>query len=807
MRTKKRMSWSVQPRATYLMFWGRPAITIASFGLVLLAVHAVCGEVPVTAKIEDSTAKFQEDGTSVLVKNRQATESDRVGVESVADSEDQEPLEPISQDSDHEPELAASVLPLDAEGGVIAEADYPMDKEAEEFGTALTRAANSRRKDRVAQHSKTAKKVVAPPTKLMINTKVAKFNGVQPGTSSPAEVRALWGEPGEVRDLEDGEILIYETAPFHRIDVVVTHDTVKMIKVELDELLPAEQLVKQLRLDKFEPASILNDAGEILGQIFPERGVLFMFEETQDTEGSKRLVSHIVIEALDSAAFALRAENHLHGPYEKNIRDLQFALALDSKMAQAHWLLADIYLATGQADLAEFSAAEAFNLDPSNDAYRLRWARALEQLARYDDAVRETRAVLDDNDTPTIIQAQALQQMGRLAILGGSTIRSRAIPFQTKAIEMADSVATSKHLADRRAAKKVLVDAHLAIGREIADQDYRNKFETVSKWISRASGLAEDAIKKGDAGLELRLQVAEVALAILAELKPSVDPAPWIEEAQTAANSLVEEVDDLLWQQHIQWRLGVAYFQAVRIEHTRRRSTNALRYSQKAIDNLTEGAKNRQAVPNFEHLVGRLYFHIGAVYAVHQKNHEKAICWYDKAIPMLTTKAPVTKLALPHRHGEALVSMGVSYWSVGERSKGLELTQMGADLVEAEVANGLLNKEALVVPYGNLATMYKGMGDESQSAHYADLTQNAKPRQSAAPVNVARNPNRNTTSRTADSIRRQIGDRQGRSSGSGRTQRITQTGSRDGVGGNPNRKIQISRRQQSRTSGKPTRVR
>ena len=86
MRTKKRMSWSVQPRATYLMFWGRPAITIASFGLVLLAVHAVCAEVPVTAKIEDSTAKFQEDGTSVLVKNRLATKSDPVGAESVADS-------------------------------------------------------------------------------------------------------------------------------------------------------------------------------------------------------------------------------------------------------------------------------------------------------------------------------------------------------------------------------------------------------------------------------------------------------------------------------------------------------------------------------------------------------------------------------------------------------------------------------------------------------------------------------------------------------------------------------------------------
>ena len=764
MRTKKQMRWLVRPQATYWGFCDRFVVMVAFCGLVLLAIP-VSAEEPVTPKVKDSTARFQEDGASVLVKNRQATESDSVASESIADSEEQEPLEPISQDSDHEPELAVSVLPLDENRRIIADATDPADKEAEEFGAALTRAAslaNSRRKDRVAQHSKTVNKSPALPTKLMIHTKVAKFNGVQPGTSSPEEVRTLWGEPGEERDLEDGEILVYETAPFQRIDVVVTDDTVKMIKVELDELLPVENLVKQLRLEKFEPASILNDAGEMLGQIFPERGVLFMFEEAQDTEDSKRLVSHIVIEAVDSAAFALRAENHLHGPYEKNICDLQFALSIDPQMAQAHWLLADIYLATGQADLAEFSAAEAFKLDPSNDAYRLRWARALEQLARYDDAVRETRAVLDSSNTPTIIQAQALQQMGRLASLGGLDIRSRAIPFQTKAIEMADSVATSKHIADRRAAKQVLVDAHLAIGREIAGQEYRNKFKTVSKWIGRASGLAEDAIKKGDAGLELRLHVAEEALATLAEFKPSVDPELWIEEAQTAADSLVQEVDDLLWQQHIQWRLGVAYFQAVRIEHARRRSTNALRYSQKAIDNLTEGAKNRQSVPHFEHLVGRLYFHIGAVYAVHQKNHEKAIRWYDKAVPMLTTNVPVTKLALPHRHGEALVSMGVSYWKIGARSKGLELTQGGADLVEAEVSSGLIDKEALAVPYGNLATMHKGMGNKDQSAHYADLARDAKSRKSDASVSIA---------------------------------------------GNSDRTLRISRRQQSRTSGESAKVR
>ena len=47
-------------------------------------------------------------------------------------------------------------------------------------------------------------------------------------------------------------------------------------------------------------------------------------------------------------------------------------------MAQAHWLLADIYLATGQADKAVTESAAALEIEPDNSAYQLRHAEALE---------------------------------------------------------------------------------------------------------------------------------------------------------------------------------------------------------------------------------------------------------------------------------------------------------------------------------------------------------------------------------------------------------------------------------------------
>ena len=82
------------------------------------------------------------------------------------------------------------------------------------------------------------------------------------------------------------------------------------------------------------------------------------------------------------AAFALRAENRLHGPYTQNINDLKTAIALDPEFGRAYWLLARIYLATGQADLADTAAAEACDIEPKNASFQLCRAQARDLLGR-----------------------------------------------------------------------------------------------------------------------------------------------------------------------------------------------------------------------------------------------------------------------------------------------------------------------------------------------------------------------------------------------------------------------------------------
>jgi tetratricopeptide (TPR) repeat protein len=661
----------------------------------LLVPHIVCAEEAATEAAADTSEN------SVLIATREAPTSREPGA-LPQESESGDALEPVSQIPDRTPDLA------DQTSG---------ESDPSKFGQALARVARA--------DQPVATNTPAPPTPPAVegvNAEPAKFNDIQPGTSTKQDVLKAWQEPTNSTTTADGTVLTYQMAPFKSVQALITDETVSAIKIELQSGLAPKRLAKQLSLDKIDVVDINDDQGAALGQAYPERGVLFMYAKPLEAGAdSQPSVTHVVIQPIDGNAFALRAESRLHGPYEQNIRDLSFALSLDPNLAQAHWLLADIYLATGQADKAEAESAAACDLDGENAAYELRHAEALKALGRYDDATHAVRGLLDREDVPPVVKAQALHEMARLAALGDATIAARAISFDNKAIEIADPLTKSKNVKERHAAKELLVAAHLSIGREVANHEFNNKLESVSQWIGRASGLAEDYIATDGGSLWLRLIVAKEGLAALASFKPTNDPEPFVAEAKEAADSLAQQFPDDQWQRRIKWELGQAYFQAVRIEHLRMQSAGALRYGQLAIDNLAAGAESRQAVFDSEQLVGELYFQIGAVHAVHKQDHKTAVEWYDKAAPLLTSPRPVSELLAPQRQGEELVSMGVSYWQIGEKDRAVDLTLTGADLVRKAVDSGVLVKSSLGVPYGNLATMYQQLGETQDAAKYAEL--------------------------------------------------------------------------------------
>jgi tetratricopeptide (TPR) repeat protein len=676
---------------------------------VVAAVVALCVGSPSTGRAAELGAGDLQE-TSVLVATREADVDERPRPISSSGVDEDGALEPISQISEHTPELADQ-----------ASADLDAENEADNhdtFGGALAEASEPRR----------------------LSAQPAKFNGIQPGKSTKEDVLAGWKEPDRTKPTKDGSVLIYKTKPFRSVEVQLTGDQVTAIKIELQGFLSPKRLAKQLSLDKFDPVAVTDDQGATLGQIYPKRGVLFLFAPSSDVipatiTPARASVTHVVIQPLDADAFALRAESRLHGPYDQNIEDLETALALNPDLAHAHWLLADVYLATGQADLAMEAADEACAIDPKNAAYQLRRAQAERALGRYDDATLAVRDVLDSESTPPIVKAQALHEMAKLATLGDAEISSKAISFDNRAITLADSLATSKNVKERRAAKELLIEAHLAIAKQIAGNAFSNKLESVSQWVGRASGLAEDMIAHDDGSIELRLLVARETLAALANLKPTKDPGPWISEAEQASATLTEQCDDELWRRQIQWELGQAYFQAVRIEHLRLQPASALRYGQLAIENLAEGATKRQSTYESEQLVGKLYFHIGVVHAVEKQDHKTAAQWYDKALPLLTSPRPASELLAPQHDGEELVSMAVSYWQIGEKDHAIDLTLNGIDLAEEAVAGGLLPEKSLAVPYGNLSAMYQQLGSAEDAAKYASLakTHGGTPAPAAAP--------------------------------------------------------------------------
>lgn len=681
----------------------------AGFALSVSAALLLTGN---TASVwAEELARPTSTESSVLIATREVPANESVPKSpsvDVSQRDDSDSLQPVAQSSDNIPELAES---------------KEVSSELK-FGGGEPRASR-KPKEEVVKSPAPTRKVSAQG----FPAEPVKFQGMLVGQSSKQELLDAWGKPSESVATAEGTVLAFDIDPFQVVEVLIGEDdVVSAIKIALASPLEPKELAEQLALGDIRTVTAYDEDDLALGQAFPERGVIFMyqgsdFESLAGDGKAPLLVSHVVLQRLDPLAYVMRVEASLHGNYTQNITDLNTALKLDSDCAHAQYLLGKTYLATGQADQADDAANKACKLDPDNASYQLLRGQTQEMLGNFDEAVLTVRAVLDREYTPAIDKAQALHQMGCLASLGDVEIASKAIGFHTRAIEVADPLATSKNRKVRRAAKQLLVEAHMAIAEEVARQSFDQKVQTISLWIGRASGIAEDFIANDGGGVELRLHIAQRALASLASFRPTLDPTPWVREADDASKEMFAFCDDEMWQARVKWELGIAYLNALRVEHVRRETQNAINYGNKAVDYLAQGASTRQAVYSSEQLIGLLYFQLGAVQAVHQLDHVKAAQWYDKAEPLLTSPLPKSELYAPRREGEMLVSMGVTYWQVGEKNRALELTRKGVELVESAVQAGILAKSTLGVPYSNLATMYQKVGENSNAAKYAQLAQ------------------------------------------------------------------------------------
>jgi len=552
-----------------------------------------------------------------------------------------------------------------------------------------------------------------------IEIEAASFNGVTPGQATLADVQKSWGAPKEMEKQNGVLMHLYAVEPFEHVEVSFIEDKVSSVVIRFENSFPANTVAQQLELTAIRPVFVSNALGEILGQVYPERGVSLAFEPADAPRKASMKVTQIVLEPIDAEPFVLRAETTLKKHTRLARLDLEQALKLQPNNAKAHWLLSRVLISMNKFETAATAAASAVRLQPSNSRYRVTLAQSLGQSGRIDEAIKEARQTAETCQKRPHVKAHALCLLGDLHASGAKPDYKQAIRFHMEAAAAAEALIENEHPAIRIAAKEVLVDANLGAAHDIAWGEWKEKDAAVTAWLEKASAAAEDLVANESASRRHRLHVATRALAACVGLQGKVDPEAWAEQALEAGDELIAATNDRERRAALQWDLGMALYDALQIYQMRNDQETAVKCGEVAIAYLEQGKAGVES-PEADYLLGRLNFRLGAIHAIRGKDHATAVKWFDKALALLDK--PQDKLVGDMgRHGETFVSMGVSYWQAGQRDKAVTITEKGVAVMEDAVAQGILGESSLSVPYGNLASMHRQMGSPEKAQRFQEL--------------------------------------------------------------------------------------
>lgn len=556
----------------------------------------------------------------------------------------------------------------------------------------------------------------APAPQSQVEAGLIVFNQITPGVTTVEQLESTWGEPLKVVNEGEEQRHIYRAPGFTQVDALVIDGKVDSLLVHLTDPVTVEALHEPLNLMGVGPVSIDDGTGNSLGVGYPERGVLLSYAVDDD----HLLVSHVLLEPVRGELYRLRAESNRRRDYTVCLVDLEHAVRLNPQDARAYWLQAELLSWGGRDQDALDCVRIATRIDSGNSLYRLTKARLQAGNGDTKKAIDAVRKIANDIDTPSLVQARAEYLLGNILAYGPEPSFHTALNHHMKAVEIAQKHSRDEHCVQRRAAKDILVDSHLAIAQDIALGHFQRQTEVVPKWLVRATELAEDYITEDEGDPAIRMAVYRTTLAVYSVLDGNFDASVATEEAINESKRLIAEADDRMYQLHIERELSEALHYAAKVEHRSGRMDVALRYANNAVV-LLESSDGATQPSLFDRVMyGQLYFLTGSLYAISELDHDEAAKFYTKALPLFNDEGLVN-LIDASGFGDIFVSMGVSFWQTGDRRKAIELTQSGAELLQQGVQAGTIDRIALSVPYGNLAAMHGEVGNKTQANRFAAM--------------------------------------------------------------------------------------
>ena len=537
---------------------------------------------------------------------------------------------------------------------------------------------------------------------------------IVPGETTLGTLDQAWGAPVRQRRIEDTKhVHLYENHDeFSRVEVALEGETVVSLFLIPREPLTRDFVEAKYDLTRVTPAQVHDASGRELGLIYPEKGVMLPHPEQPNAGG----VDRIVVQPPSAEGYLIRARGRSKLDFRERLEDFRLALSLEPHSAEAWYETARILQRIGRTEEAFEAARQAMAGIGSMAKHRLLRSQLAASQGSLSGALQSTQEIAEDQTIAPEVRAQAYCQWGDLLQMAGPVKNQEAVAQHVKAIETASPLVNDPNRSVRRTAKQVLIDAHLALAVDIAAGDWERKPETVDQWLKRAKVFVDDMVTNEEGTEELRLSLLAQSLTAHSYFEHDFDPGESVDQILGKYRELVSETDDPFFHRAIEWETGQALSQAMFIENSRGHHDAALALVDQAHTYLKGGITGRDVTMADHLLLGNLYFRAGAIEAVQKQNHQAAVAWYDLSAPHLND--PALKSIMLDRRGESLVSMGVSYWSIGQRQRGVELSEQGKSLIEAAVVQNPELQQKLLVPLDNLAQMYRQLGDTQKSTQY-----------------------------------------------------------------------------------------
>ncbi len=564
-----------------------------------------------------------------------------------------------------------------------------------------------------------------------IEVHVLEFESLVPGVTTVKSALSRWGEPNN--KMENKVTSVYQYfRPIKNVasevQVIFEDGKLTTILIQFEQPETIENLEAQYNLAGIKPIVVRQKDGTPVGQAYPERGASLVYDQKSVNQ---KLISRLILEPINTKPFVLRAKSTLKDNPTASKADLEFVLNKEPRNADAQWLYGRLLTSTGDLNNAIEHLEKAVFLDNNQVNYYLslslaRYEAGLGDLA--DKAADKVIELADRKDNPSPhLAAEAWRIKGDLEANKQNPNFKAAIDLHSKAIVMAQQQLGNPDLEIAQAALETLVDAHLGAARDIAWGNWNQKASSVMRWLNQANKYNEQLIQKANYSerqiYQSRVRVASKALAAIAGIGKEINPAPWAEMLTENGEKLLAIMESPNEKERLMWNIGMSLYDAVQVFQARKDNEMTLKYGQKAVECL-EGAaayanKTAGKVSASDlYIQGRLYFRIGAIYAISQKDHQQAIKWYSKSLPIFETVADAIPRVELGRLGETLVSMGVSYWETGKQTQAVNLTENGIYCLEQAAEEELASAKSLEIPYRNLSMMLNYMGKKQESSQY-----------------------------------------------------------------------------------------